>query len=143
MPTIDDVRRIALGLPGVFEKTEGHLRAPAWYTRGGLVVWERPPGKKDLAQLAEAGGSWPSGTVVAARVDGPDVKAALLETYPEVFFTIPHFDGYPAVLIRLDAIDDDLLRETIVDAWLLRAPRRIASEWLAEHGSDESMPQAE
>lgn len=51
-----------------------------------------------------------------------------------MLFTIPHFDGYPAVLVRLDLIDRDRLAEIIADAWLTRAPARVAKEWLAERG---------
>ena len=61
-------------------------------------------------------------------------KAAAIETYPDVFFTIPHFDGFPAVLTRLDAIDEQLLREMLTDAWLLRVPKTVATAWLTEHG---------
>ena len=73
---------------------------------------------------------------MGVRTDGLDGKEALLGSFPEIFFTIPHFDGYPAVLVRLDAIDPDQLREVITDAWLLKVPKRIAKEWLAEHGAD-------
>lgn len=134
MASLDDVRRIALALPGVSEKTGGHLGAPAWFTKAGLVAWERPPTKADLRQLGERGQRWPDATVIAVRVEGDQTKNALLQTYPDAFFTIPHFDGYPAVLVRLDLVDEDLLRETITDAWLLRVPARTAKAWLAEHG---------
>jgi hypothetical protein len=67
------------------------------------------------------------------RTDGLDGKEALLGSFPEQFFAIPHFDGYPAVLVRLDAIDAELLREVVTDAWLLRAPKRLAEAWLAAH----------
>ena len=68
-------------------------------------VWERGPSKADLAKLAELGRRWPDGTIVGVRTDGLDGKEALLGSFPEIFFTIPHFDGYPAVLVRLDAIE--------------------------------------
>ena len=70
---------------------------------------------------------------MGVRTDGAQVKEALLETYPDAFFTIPHFDGYPAVLVRLDAIDLEQLREVITDAWLLKVTKRAANEWLAAH----------
>lgn len=136
MATLEDVRRIALSLPSTSERIEGHRGGASWRTGTGMFVWERPPGKTDLAQLEELGRSWPSGTVVGVRVDGPAAKEALLAAFPEVFFTIPHFDGYPAVLIRLDRIDLELLRETVIEAWLLRAPKRLGERWLAEHGPD-------
>jgi hypothetical protein len=131
--TLDDVRAIALTLPDVEERVEGHRGGASWRTRAGMFVWERGPTRRDDEQLAALGESWPAGAVVGVRTDGPQVKDALLETYPHVFFTIPHFDGYPAVLVRLEAIEPDLLREVVTDAWLLRAPKRTAKEWLAAH----------
>lgn len=87
---------------------------------------------------APAGGagarSWPDGPVLGVRVESLEEKAALLAAEPDALFSIPHFDGYPGLLVRLDAIDRDRLAEIITDAWLLRAPARIAKEWLAEHG---------
>ena len=129
--TIDDVRRIALGLPETIEVVGGQRGGAAWRTRSGLFVWERGPGRTDLAKLAELGRSWPDGTVVGVRTDGIDGKQALLESFPQAFFTIAHFEGYPAVLVRLDTVDLDLLREVVTDAWLLRASKRAATEWLA------------
>ncbi len=134
MTTLDEVRRIALALPEVFEQIDGHRGGAVWRTKRGTVVWERPPGKTDLAQLAALGREWPPGVVLGIRVDGADAKAALLAGFPESLFTIPHFDGYPAVLARLDVIDPELLRELVVDAWLGRIPKRLAQQWLAEHG---------
>ena len=131
--TLDDVRALALSLPETHEALDGHRGGASWRTRAGLFVWERGPGKTDLAQLAQQGRSWPDGPVVGVRTEGLDGAQALLESFPDVFFTIPHFEGYPAVLVRLEKIDLDLLREIVTDAWLLRAPKRIAREWLAEH----------
>lgn len=133
MATLDDVRAIALALPGVEERVEGHRGGASWRTPAGMFVWERGPTRRDEEQLTALGRSWPAGAVVGVRTDGPQVKDALLETYPDVFLTIPHFDGYPAVLVRLDAIEPDQLREVVTDAWLLKAPKRIAKEWLAAH----------
>jgi hypothetical protein len=133
MPTLDDVRAIALGFPETVEKVDGHRGGATWRTTAGLFVWERPPSKKDLADLEQADRAWPEGQVVGIRTDGLDAKEALLSTYPDAFFTVPHFDGYPAVLARLETIDADLLREVVTDAWLLRAPRRLSQAWLTEN----------
>ena len=133
MPTLDDVRAIALGLPDVVERVEGHRGGASWRTPAGGFVWQRGPSRRDLEQLAELGRDWPPGDVVGVRTDGEQVKNALLETYPDAFFTIPHFDGYPAVLVRLDAIDVEQLREVLTDAWLLKVPKRVGREWLAAH----------
>ena len=105
MPTLDDVRAIALSFPETIEKVDGHRGGAGWRTPDGLFVWERGPSKADVAALAALGRTWPDGPVVGVRTDGLDGKEALLGTFPEVFFTIPHFDGYPAVLVRLDVIE--------------------------------------
>jgi hypothetical protein len=134
MPSLDDVRALALSFPETFEKGGGQAGGASWHTKNGLFVWERGPSKADLRALADLGRTWPDGEVVAVRTDGPDGKEALLTTFPDAFFTIPHFDGYPAVLTRLPSIDAELLREVITDAWILRAPKRLSKAWLAEHG---------
>ncbi len=134
MATLDDVRRIARELPGVTEKIEGHRGGASWRTASGMFVWERGPGKRDLEQLADLGREWPQGTVLGVRTDGLEGREELLAAFPELFFTIPHFDGYPAVLLRLDTIGVDQLREVVVDAWLLRAPRTVGEKWLADQG---------
>lgn len=134
MATIEDVRRLALSFPRVVEKTTGHGGGASWCTSAGRLAWERGPRKHDLEQLAALGRRWPTGTIIGIRVEDEQAKAALIQTYPEVFFTIPHFDGFPAVLTRVEAIDEQLLRETLTDAWLLRVPATVARAWLAEHG---------
>lgn len=131
--TLDDVRAIAMGFPGVTERPDGQRRGASWRLPSGAFVWQRGPGGRDLEQLAALGREWPAGEVIGVRTDGVPVKEALIETYPDAFFTIPHFDGYPAVLVRLDAIEVDHLREVITDAWLLKVSKRVASEWLAAH----------
>lgn len=131
MATLEDLRRIASGFPEVYEQPDGHRGGMTWRTKRGLIVWERSPSKTDIAQLAELGRSYPDGPVVGIHVDR-DAKEALLGAYPEVFFTIPHFDGYPAVLARLEALDAGMLYELIAEAWLSRVPKRVAAEWLEE-----------
>jgi hypothetical protein len=133
MATLDDVRAIALDLPGVVERVDGHRGGATWRTPAGAFVWQRGPSRGDLEQLEALGRSWPAGDIVGVRTDGLQVKEALLETYPDAFFTIPHFDGYPAVLVRLDTIAADHLREVITDAWLLKVTKRVGREWLDSH----------
>ena len=133
--TLDDVRAIALALPGAHESIDGHRKGATWRTDTGVFVWERGPSKADAAKLAELGRAWPDGPVVGVRTDGLEGKEALLGSFPGIFFTIPHFDGYPAVLVRLDAVELDQLREVITDAWLLKVPKRVAAEWLAGHAA--------
>jgi hypothetical protein len=126
--TWDDVRRIALSLPETSE-TVKHGNA-SWQARDKGFVWERPLRKSDLAAL---GDDAPDGPILGARVEHLGAKAALIESEPDVFFTTPHFDGYAAVLIRLGEIGVEELQEVIVEAWLARAPKRVAEEYAKAH----------
>ena len=126
--TWDDVRRIALSLPETSEKLAWGL--PSWRVRRKLFVWERPLRDADLESL---GDDAPQGEILGARVEDLLAKEALIETEPAIF-TTPHFDGYPAVLVELDEIELDVLEEIIVEAWLCRAPRRIARAFMEAHG---------
>ena len=73
------------------------------------------------------------GTILAARVEHVGVKEALLGQPGDVYFTTPHFDGHLSILVRLDEVAEDELGELILEAWLCRAPKRLADEYLAEH----------
>ena len=92
-------------------------------------MWERPLRRSDLEALGDAA---PDGPILGARVEHLVAKEALLADDPGVFFTTPHFDGYPAVLVRLDEISLQDLEEVIVEAWLCRAPKRLAQAYLDE-----------
>ncbi len=118
----------------MFEEPGGSRGSASWRTKKGLVVWARGPSKADLVQLEKLGRAWPDGPVVAVRVSGDDEKQTLLAAYPASLFTIPHFDGYPGVLVRLGEVEEDLLRDLIVEAWKLRVGRRRVEQWL-ENGS--------
>jgi hypothetical protein len=124
----DDVRRIALALPGAEEDTT-HGQA-SWRVRKKMFVWERPLRQTDLRALGDTA---PGGEILGARVEHLVAKEALLADDSGVFFTAPHFDGYPAVLVKLDEIGLDLLEEVIVEAWLCRAPKRLAQKYADEH----------
>ena len=129
MATWDDVRRIALGLP---ETNERPSRDHAfWRVRDKGFVWERPLREADYRALGDAA---PEGPILGARVEDLVAKEALLADDPDVFFTTPHFDGYPAVLIRLDRISLEDLEEVIVEAWLCRAPKRLARDYIDARG---------
>jgi hypothetical protein len=126
--TWDDVRRIALALP---DATEAESRGLAsWRVRDKFFVWERPLRKSDLNALGDAA---PTGPILGARVEHLVAKEALLADDPGVFFTTPHFDGYPAVLVRLEEISVEDLEEVIVEAWLTRAPKRLARKYVEEN----------
>ena len=96
-------------------------------------VWERPLRKADLEALGDRA---PAGAILGARVEHLVAKAALIADDPDVYFTTPHFDGYPTVLVRLEQIPLDELQELIVEAWLVRAPKRLARDYIAAHLSD-------
>lgn len=126
MATWEDVRRLAMALPGAEEhESRGQLQ---WKVGGRLFVWERPLRKSDLAALGDAA---PDGEILGARVEHEGAKAALVEDPSGLFFTTPHFDGYPIVLVRLDAIGLDGLEEVVVEAWLDRAPPKLRREFEA------------
>jgi hypothetical protein len=120
-----DVERLALALPDVEESLMWGSRA--WKVHGKLFVWERPLRKSDLRAL---GDSAPDGPILGARVEHLGAKEALCRAEPDVFFTTPHFDGYPSVLIQLDRIAVDELEEVVIEAWLSRAPKRLAAAQL-------------
>jgi hypothetical protein len=126
MATWEDVRRIALALPEATlrERRDRHLHC---VVNGKLFVWERPLRKSDLAALGEDA---PDGPILGARTADIDAKEALLADDPAVFFTTPHFDGYPAVLVRLEEIDVEELEQLTLEAWLARAPKRVAKAYL-------------
>jgi hypothetical protein len=124
--TWDDVRRLAMGMPEASEDA-GRDGLAQWRVSGRLFVWERPLRRPDLEAL---GDSAPTGPILGVRVADLGVKEALLAAHPDALFTTPHFDGYPAVLVRLDEIAPPDLGELVVDAWLDRAPRRLAKSYL-------------
>ena len=131
MSSWDDVRGIALGLP----ETDGHVSRGqlTWRVAGKGFVLERPLRAADLRELA---GAAPSGPILGARVEDLGAKEALLADDPSVYFTTSHFDGYAMVLVVLEEIALDELEELIVEAWLTRAPRRLARDYVTTHLPD-------
>jgi hypothetical protein len=124
----DDVRRLALALPETSEKpSHGNV---SWRVKDKLFVWERPLREGEVAALGEAA---PDGPILGVRVADREVKEVLIGAEPELYFTTPHFDGYASVLVRLERIGVAELEELIVEAWLTRAPKRLAESYLAEH----------
>ena len=114
MATEDDVRRIALSLPETIEKP--------WFNTPGFRVKDK--GFLRIRSEAEGG--------LVVFVADLEEKEALLASDPEKFFTTPHYDNYPTVLVNLPAIDVDELRELIVDAWRLKAPKRVLKAYEAD-----------
>jgi hypothetical protein len=116
----DDVARVALALPGTSEATSASGRR-RWLVRGKTFLRERPLHRRDLDEL---GAGAPAGPVLVASVPDEGAKAALLAAEPDVYFTTSHFDGWAAVLCRLDRLDEVSLTELAGEAWAARAPRR-------------------
>ena len=115
MATEDDVRRIALALPETTEKP--------WFGSPGFRVKD----KGFLRIRSEADDA------LVCFVADLDEKEALLASDERKFFTTPHYDGYPTVLVRLEEVDVDELTELITDAWLAKAPKRVLKAYLDDH----------
>ena len=125
----DDVDRLALALPETGAGTSYGNRA--WTVKGKAFAWERPLRRADHEALGDAA---PDGAILGARVEHLVAKDALLADDPDVFFTTPHFDGYPAILVRLGQIAVEDLEELLAEAWLARAPKRLAQAFLDARG---------
>jgi len=131
MATMRDLDKLALAMPGV-EKTMSEDGRPTYSAHGKYLCFHRT--KRPDAIDAETGERLDD--VLVFRVEGDDVKELLLADDRGVYFTTPHWNGYPAVLVRIPSlarIDRDELRDLVVDAWLTRAQKREAKAWLAEH----------
>jgi hypothetical protein len=126
MATWRDVRRIIATLPDTAEKTS-HGETASWTVHGKSFAWERPLRKSDLAAL---GNKAPTGAILGIRTADLEMKEVLLAADP-AFFTTPHFDGYPAVLVVLAKIPVAKLRGVLIESWLARAPARAAEAFLS------------
>lgn len=124
MATWDDVSAACLALPEAVETTsaQGHRQ---WRVRDKTFAWERPLRRRDLEELGAAA---PSGPVLGASVPDEGAKRALVAAEPEVYFTTHHFDGYAAVLVRLDRLEPGALSELVGEAWACRAPKRLVAQ---------------
>ena len=126
MATLKDVDSVALSLPEVTKDVSEDGR-PSYSVNGKTFCFHRPS-RKDA----------PYDDVFVFRTDGSESKELLLADPRGVFFTTPHWNGYPAVLIRipdLKQLSKAEVRDAVVDAWLTRAPKRVAKAWLAENES--------
>jgi hypothetical protein len=121
--TVEDAARLALALPEVSEGTRFGNRT--WFVGGQGFAWERPLSKADIRRLR--GEPPPEGPLLAVRVANLEEKEVLMMDPPHGFFDIEHFRGYPAVLIRLQLIDEDLLEAALVEAWHACAPPSLSA----------------
>ena len=129
-----DLDALALELPQVTKETSDDGR-PSYQVHGKMFCFHRGRRPDAVDETGER-----LDDVLMFRVADLDEKELLLADRPEVFFTTPHFNGYPAVLMRiptLDRLDRDELKDLLVDAWLTRAQKRVAKAWLAEHEAEE------
>jgi len=125
MVSVDEAARLALDLPQV---TEGQRHGNrTWSVGGKAFAWQRPFSKADIRRFGDV--TPPDGPILAVKVDDLGEKKAVLAARPTGFFTIPHFDGYPAVLIQLKVVTKRPLREAIIDGWLACAPPDVAHEY--------------
>lgn len=125
--TWEDVARVVGDLPLTTEQSPRD-----WRVGKKLLAWERPLRKSDIDALIRDGVQPPPGDILGVRVPDEGVKLALVADEPRVYFTTPHFDGYPAVLVKLGEIAVADLRELITDAWLTQAPKQLVKEFLAK-----------
>jgi len=130
MATWDEVRRVAAGLPGAVEDPRGDAWKASRAKAAKSFVWDRPLRARDIQEHGQE-----DGRIIGIRVADEGEKAALIASEPAAFFTIPHFDGYNAVLVRLDRISRERLAEVIVESWLVVAPAKAAAAYLARPGS--------
>jgi hypothetical protein len=127
----DDVRRIVAALPETHEETRGRGQL-SWRVKDKSLAWERPLRTSDLKAL---GDDAPEGDILGVRVPDLGAKEAILTDNDGAIFTIPHFEGYPAVLVLLEQIDVSELEELLVESWLCRAPAKLVKAYLAESSS--------
>jgi hypothetical protein len=127
MVTWDELHQIAMSLPEVSEKID-RKGIRQWRVKDKLIVWERPLRRSDFEALGE---SAPDGPILGARVPDVGAKEALLADDGDIYFTTPHFDGYPAILVKMDNLSIEELEELVVEAWLTQAPKRLSRDWLA------------
>jgi len=124
---LEEAARLATDLPEVVEgERHGHR---TWSVAGKAFAWERPFSKADVKRFGAA--TPPDGPILAVRVEDLGEKEAVLAVGTKGLFTIPHFDGYAAVLIQLTAVTKRPLREALIDGWTACAPANLVEAYVA------------
>ena len=131
MVSVDEAAQMAVDLPEVFEGERHGNRT--WFVAGKAFAWERPFSKADIRRFGDV--SPPDGPILAVRVGDLGEKDAVLAAQPKAFFTIPHFDGYSAVLIQLKSVTKKAVREAIIDGWLACAPGKLTDEYIQQESA--------
>lgn len=126
MATWQDVRTIALDLPGAVEDASGSTTA--WRIGTKAFAWERPLRPSELGPLGDRA---PAGPALGLRVPDHGAREALVLSRPDVFFLVPFYAGHPMVLVHVEAAPFDELDEAVTESWLCRAPKRMVRDFLA------------
>ena len=126
MVTLDAAAELAMALPAVTESERRGWRT--WFVNGKAFAWERPFSKADIRRFGDA--TPPEGPILAVRVTDLGEKEAVLAGNSKAFFTIPHFDGFAAILIQLNKATKTATQDALLDGWLAIAPSRLADEYL-------------
>jgi hypothetical protein len=127
---IEDVGQLVRELP---EVTEGERHGTrTWYVGGKAFAWERGFSKADIRRYGDE--TPPAGPILAVRTEDLMEKEAVLAAHEGAVFTIPHFDGYPAVLVHLPEVEPDVLREILADGWLACAAAKLARAYREASG---------